>query len=92
MGGDLGSEYGSWEYVPKWHPARLLGYDIRRLITEYSMFHHEPDWTHWRYGRSRKVAREMLRSQYAETHVTGQIDWQKKLVWNGKRWIGLDEQ
>lgn len=46
---------GPWELLPWWHPARLLGYDLRRRIENYNF--HIGD----QYGRSKRVAREMLR-------------------------------
>ncbi|HEY1215932.1 MAG TPA: hypothetical protein VGE93_20075 [Bryobacteraceae bacterium] len=62
MGGDEEPYTGPWEILPWWHPARLLGYDLRRWVQDYN-FHIGDD--RWQYGRSKYVAREMLHSAYA---------------------------
>lgn len=56
----VGHEDGPWEETPRWHPYRWFGFDLRQLTLEYggmSKF--------WIYGRSQRVARDMLRSAYA---------------------------
>lgn len=54
-------EDGPWEETPKWHPYRwLFRCDIRRWV-DYNPW----DGAWWEYGRSRKVAHELLRNAYA---------------------------
>lgn len=73
---------GPWEMTPKWHPRRWLGYDVRRWVEDYNTGD-----DHWQYGRSKKVAREMLRRTYGEKEpVIGQIKI-KMEVWNGREWM-----
>lgn len=59
MGGDDYLGPGPWELHNNWR--RLLGYDLRRWVWL------DPLTGRWEYGRSKKVAREMLHRAYAPT-------------------------
>lgn len=53
---------GAWEVMPKWHPARLLGFDLWRYACE------DPHCfcVYRQWGRSKKVARETLEKTYGK--------------------------
>jgi hypothetical protein len=81
-------EIGPWEHTPVWHWRSWCGYDVRRWIIDYT-FHIGDD--HWEYGRSKKVARDMLQSAYDPDMIRfapaiGQMDWRSGRIWNGKEW------
>ena len=59
-------EYGQWELVPKWNWHRLFGYDIRHPVYDHT-FHNGKWW--WKYGRSRAVARNLLRNEHEPRRV-----------------------
>lgn len=69
----LWANAGAWEVLWRWHPARLLGYDLRRRIEEdaHGLYHF------WQYGRSKKVARETLRDLYAPTRCINYSDFER---------------
>lgn len=48
-----------WEPTRWYHPARWFGFDLRR-------YNEHPMAGGWEYGRSKKVAREMLHSVYGD--------------------------
>lgn len=60
MGGGDEDLFGPWETHYNWR--RMLGYDLRRWMWLDSRLGH---WgCRWEYGRSKKVAREMLHRAY----------------------------
>lgn len=65
------SDVGPWETMPRWHPARLFGFDLWRDVQEdLQGSYHYKQW-----GRSKKVAREMLHSAYGEKPCSGNAEW-----------------
>jgi hypothetical protein len=71
---------GPWFKTPWWHPARWFGFDLMREDGSG----YDPGYE---YGRSKKVAREMLRSAYDKTPRRGDMDPRTGLYWNGRDWV-----
>lgn len=53
----------AWGETPWWHPYRLFGLDMRqRIVLDRIDGVCEVGW--WHYGRSRRLAHELLRRTY----------------------------
>jgi hypothetical protein len=53
---------GLWTETPWWHPYSWFGLDMRQRITINGCGHYD-SW--WHYGRSQRLAHELLRRTYA---------------------------
>lgn len=52
-----------WEETPWWHPYAWFGLDMRQRI-RFDQINGDRESCWWHYGRSRKLAHELLRRTY----------------------------